>query len=421
MGGERVIILDENGAENPFYTGWPSLLTAPCVYLDDYTIDWSPPNHCGLLVTTQQYKEPEFGILRRAAENGIPTLIIADGILEYRNTWLHPDNAAGSIFQPVVGHKIACLGRSQTRILESWGNLGKCEIVGSPRFDFAIGSRPRQRKANETFRCLIMTARTPGFTADQTALAKRSLTDLKFWFAQHPHLNHVPIEPVWRLTQGLERDIGVQNQLTRLSADELSHVLSNVDAVITTPSTTMLESMLHGLPTALLDYNNCPHYVPAAWTISAPRHIDRVLPELVEPPAAKILYQDTILHDALECLTPAMPRMVKLIEEMLRIAGNCRAQGKPLEFPRRILIDDQDGHHLPEERFDMKALYPGHAVFGEMDRSTLQVELEILRRDIRTLHKVLKADNFFKEISKSFPGPRKLLRLWRESRAKAGR
>ena len=52
---------------------------------------------------------------------------------------MHPDIVPGSIFQPVVGHKIACLGRSQARILESWGNVGKCEIVGAPRLDRLIG------------------------------------------------------------------------------------------------------------------------------------------------------------------------------------------------------------------------------------------------------------------------------------------
>lgn len=413
------MILDQNGEETPFYSGWSSSITAPCIYLDNYDVDWTPPNSCGLLVTTQQYKEPEFGILRRALEKGTPTLIIADGILEYRNTWLHPDNAPGSIFQPAVGHKIACLGRSQARVLESWGNLGKCEVVGSPRFDPSIGRQPRRHKTNEPFRLLVMTARTPGFTPDQIAFAKRSLQDLKFWFSQHQRLGGIPIEPVWRLTQGLERELGVTNQLNQLSGNELAEILNNVGAVVTTPSTTMLESMLHGLPTALLDYNNCPHYVPAAWTISAPRHMDHVLPELLDPPQARMLYQDTILHDALECRTPATPRMVRLVEEMLRIAKDCRAQNKPLAFPRRILIDHQDGHHLPEERFDMKTLYPGHSAFAEMDRSVLQVELEILKKDVRTLHKILKTDNFFKEISKSFPGPRKLLRMWRESRRKA--
>ena len=37
--------------------------------------------------------------------------------------------------KPLMGHKLACLGRAQARTVESWGGLGKCEIVGQPRFD----------------------------------------------------------------------------------------------------------------------------------------------------------------------------------------------------------------------------------------------------------------------------------------------
>jgi hypothetical protein len=194
----------------------------------------------------------------------------------------------------------------------------------------------------------------------------------------------------------------------------------------------MLEAMLCGLPVALLDYNNRPHYVPAAWTVTAPRHLDQVIPELMDPPAAKMLFQATVLHDSLECRTPSTNRMIKLTEEMMCIAEDCRSKGKSLCLPRRILIDDQDGHHLPEECFDLKLLYPEHPVFGEMDRTLLQSKNEQLNQRVRELNKqihdsnkrvrilqeVIKADNFFRELGKSFPGPRKLLRLWRERRQK---
>ncbi len=329
----QVTILDQKGTKDPLYSSWSSLLTSPLVFIEDYGPGWMPTETCGLLVTAQHYKEPEVSILRRAFESGIPTLILADGILEYRNTWMHPDAVPGSIFQPVVGHKIACIGRSQARILESWGNVEKCEIVGVPRFDRLIGNRPRQRRQDEPFRLLVTTARMPGFTTQQLDLVKRSLQDLKFWASQHRHLNGIRLELVWRLTQELDTEISVPNHLTELSGNELAETLNNVDAVITTPSTTMLEAMLKNLPVALLDYNNCPHYVPAAWTISAPRHSDQILPELVHPASAKMLYQDTALHDALECCTPAALRMVRLVEEMVRIALDCRRRNVTYCFP----------------------------------------------------------------------------------------
>lgn len=333
-----------------------------------------------LLISWCQFRTNEREILFRAQNAGMAILIIADGILEYRNTWLHPELAPGSIYQPILGHKMACIGHSQARILESWGNIGNCEIVGAPRFDKLLGKRPRKRKKDDPFRILVITAKTPGFTQEQLDLVRLALQDLKLWFSDHKVLNGIRLEVIWRITEGLDKEIGIENQLPNTSFVELSDVLSEVDGVITTPSTSVLEAMLHGLPVALLDYCNCPQYVPAAWNITAPGHIDQVLPELVNSPAPKMLYQDTVLHDALECRTPAAPRMVQLVEEMLRITCESRSKGTPLSFPDHILEDRERGHHMPEEKVDIKALYPGHPVFSEMDRLKLQAEVDHLRR-----------------------------------------
>jgi hypothetical protein len=119
--------------------------------------------------------------------------------------------------------------------------------------------------------------------------------------------------------------------------------------------------------------------VPAAGSISAREHLGAVMADLVDPPPARRLHQDTILHDALECRTPAMPRLVQLIQEMVRIGRSCREAGTPVRYPRRILADPQDGHHWPEERLDLEALYPAEATLRSTDRAALQAEIAHLR------------------------------------------
>ncbi len=138
-----------------------------------------------------------------------------------------------------------------------------------------------------------MTALTPYFTAEQKVLVKQSLADLKTALSRKSAASHVKLEPVWRLTQGLDQEIGVNAGESALAKRDLLDVLQNVDAVITTPSTTMLEAMLLGLPVAVLDYCNTPHYVPPAWRITAAAHIAPTLAELLHPPAPKMLFQDT--------------------------------------------------------------------------------------------------------------------------------
>jgi hypothetical protein len=327
---------------------------------------WKPPTDCGLVVTKRHYDwEAMTTLLRVYDERRVPILILADGILEYRNTWLHPELVPGSLFQPVVGDKVACYGRSQARIIESWGNVGKCEVVGAPRLDQMLNRKPRTRAAGEPFRVLVATARTPGFTAGQTEAAERSLADLKEWLVAHERIaiggREIKLEPVWRLTGGLDAALGIPDAGNGGEPRPLAEVLPEVDAVITTPSTIILEAMMQGGPVAALDYTNSPAYVPTAWAISAPEHLDQVLPELIEPPPEKMLFQTTMLHDALECRSPAADRMIELAEAMITLAEKCRSQGRPLTLPRRILPDAQAAPHPPEELAYDESLYRGVA------------------------------------------------------------
>ncbi len=329
----------------------------------------------------------------RLARQDIPVLHLIDGILEWRNTWENPTFALGNepaapFLQPSLCHKIACLGRSQARVLESWGNLSKCEVVGLPRLDDFLwqGGIPRvsnpPASTRGEFRLLVTTARTAGFTPDQIAAVERSLADLKAWLECHAKLGGRSVQVVWRLTGDLAARIGVDNCLGDVFGSELLDMIGDFDAMVSTPSTAQLEGMAAGIPVALLDYNNRPHYVGAAWNITASSHLESVLAELADPPADKMLYQDTVLHDALECRTPAGPRLQRLINEMARLGRESRSSGRALILPRRILADPQDDHHLPESRFDYSQLYPGHPVFGQMDRTELQMQIAQLRREI---------------------------------------
>jgi hypothetical protein len=334
-----------------------------------------------LAIVSQENNPKTSAPLCRLTEQGVPTLCLVDGISEWRFSWTatHAAGEPNPQYRPVLSHKIACIGRSQVRLFESWGNLGKCELVGLPRLDPLRGRRPRSRGPGAPARILITTAKTPGFTPDQVRRTEESLRDLKAWIDGARSSGSLDVEPVWRLTFDLEAKLGVKNELSDTTGRELADVLGRVDAMVTTPSTCMLEGMLQAIPVALLDYHHCPHYVPAAWSITAREHFERVMPDLLAPPPARMLYQDTILHDALECRTPAMPRLARLVQEMIRIGGECRAAGTPLAFPRRILPDAQGGHHLPEERFDLQALYPDGALFHRIDRAALQSEIGHLR------------------------------------------
>ena len=329
---------------------------------------------------------------RQLKQRRCATLYAIDGILEWRNAWENraDEPACPWTMRPVLSHKVACIGQSQTRVLDAWGNINKTETVGLPRLD-AI--QPTQRRTDGEFRVLVMTAKTPGFTEQQVENTRRALSDLKNWFEQHPVVAGRRIQPVWRLTGGLDRSIDVTNQASDLSGGELRAVLKNVDAVITTPSTSILESMLCGLPVASLEYNPCPSYLPTAWEISAACQIDFVVRELIDRPAVKMLWQQTLLHDHLECeygaadnaagKRSATDRMCELIDRMMVTARQSVGAGLELAFPAKMLATSRaETLLLPEQSFNLQQLFPGHESFANFDMMELQAELAHARREI---------------------------------------
>jgi len=81
-----------------------------------------------------------------------------------------------------------------------------------------------------------VTANKPAFTAAQHEKVLESLRDMKAWFEANRSFDKGPVKPVWRLTKGLNGKLGVTNDL----GPQLVDVLRTCDAMITTPSTTIL-------------------------------------------------------------------------------------------------------------------------------------------------------------------------------------
>ena len=380
---DRVYILCHFADESPIYQPWLDQLPLPWEVVSGYTPNWEPPDDAAIVITHLHYSWEELSILRNLQERSpqLPVLILSDGILEYRNTWEHPDLPEGSLFQPLFGHKIACIGKSQVRAIESWGNLGRCECVGLPRLDAVVASKPPKVNHEGPFRLLIATANTPAFDDKQRETVVESLTHLKRIIDANPVINGRAVEVVWRLTSGLDKEIGLPAPEKGKKPSLLS-VIDNVDAVITTPSTLYLESVLKKRPTAILDFHNTPMYVSSAWSISAPAHTRQTLLELESPPAPKMLFQEAALQDNLESRTPAVPRLIELITAMIEAGQTARNKNAVVNLPYRVLHDAEKGFFPVLESFELNRLYPNNEIFQNDDVTRLQVELEALTKRI---------------------------------------
>ena len=323
------------------------------------------------------------GVLKDA---GIPTLQVMDGILEWRRTWDYTrdgqpiDGVVNPLNQPAFADVIGCLGTKDARILNSWGNQGKCEMIGVPRFDHLVKAYSQQKKSpgeEAPFRLLIMTAKTPGFTEKQVETTIRSLKDLKECLQN----DFSQIEVVWRLTKNIEEMVGVQTKITDLTGQDLHSVLGRIDAVITTPSTAMLESMLFNIPVALLDYHNCPHYFEAAWSISSGDQISTIVDQLMQPPATRMDYQRYLLQEQLQIEESATDRLAHLIKQIVdhyKQHGNLK--NRPLLYP----LMHSSAKLLHGE---YQAYYPQLSYVDELDVQELRTRLSAALGTNKVLYK----------------------------------
>lgn len=339
-----------------------------------------------LVLCVNDYPYPIARCLQVARSLDIPTLVLQDGILEWRCQYENPLFGAGggaAQHQPVIADKIACLGAQSARAIRSWGNAGKVEITGMPRLDHLF-SRPKIPRRSPPKRIVIMTAKNPGFTEQQRTITLTSLRDVASELSRKPE-----IEVRWRTSTDISRQLGVENQLSKFSSDDLAGVLEQADLVITTPSTSMLEAMLLDRPVAALDYHNVPRFVPTAWTISAREQILPVVTDMLAAPESKMSYQRLLLADCLACNGPAAPRVTKLIRKMVEASNDGRSDAFRQNLCPDVLDSEISGEcqsYIPS----LAALYPGQSLYQTTDVHLLQGQLARLQKHTEYLERELR-------------------------------
>jgi hypothetical protein len=333
--------------------------------------------------------------LDAARQSGVPTLVLQDGVLDWRCQYENPLFGSGGgppQHQPVLADKIACLGPASARHIASWGNGHRVEVAGMPRLD-ALATAALPAPSSPGRRLLVMTAKKPWFDDRQMEVILRSLSDVRDFLCRRPD-----ISVTWRLTRNVAELLGVANTLKELSTGDLTQALAACDAVITTPSTSLLESMLAGRPVAALDYHNTPRFAPTAWTIGAPDHIPGIVEELLNPPASKVLFQQHCLRDNLRCDGPSAPRVASLIGKMCNEGRRARAKRAELRLGSNLLEYREafEASEIP----GLSQLYPNQPVFREADPNVLRVRLARLEKENERLKRETVPGRIFGRVRK---------------------
>lgn len=340
-----------------------------------------------------------------AKGKNIPTLTLQDGILEWRHMFENPlyNGLTGPpLHAPVLADKIACIGLTSASLIGSFGNWHKVELTGMPKMDdlkFTSSSSFRKRDASNK-KILVLTSSKPWFTEHQREVVIQELVDIKEKLAQHKD-----VQVTWRVTKELPEILGIDNTFSEKSTVELSTLIEDSDAVITTISTTILESQLLERPTVILDYFNTSNFVGTRWAIRHKSQMDSVITEILNPTKTDKIIQDFFLRQNIAFgVDSAAQRTAQLMLSMIEYKRNNPGQGLPINLLKKSFY--QQTMPLDVEEISTE--------FLSERQSEVLLWKEVINRlkyENRQLEDRLKSRSFYSVVQKAIKAIKKTSRL----------
>lgn len=206
-----------------------------------YAVYPVPDDDLDLVCVAEALSARNIAVLRAARAKGIRTLLMMDGVVEWRNTFINP-LAGPDYLRPAPVDVVCCATTDDEAVLRELGN--DAFATGLPRLDNLARV---DRDASGPV--LVATASTPWFNDTERERLIAALQELKRSAIDAAVGIH------WRLTGGLESVLGVENH-----PGSLVDAMSGCRGVVSTPSTLLLEASLAGLPIAVLDPFGSPKF-----------------------------------------------------------------------------------------------------------------------------------------------------------------
>lgn len=246
---------------------------------------------------------------RQARRVGAGVVMVMDGVVEYRNTFVNPrtrgvfaagDPARWSFLRPAPADVVTCSGEVDRRVLAAMGN--RAVATGLPR----IAGMERVPPLSGPAKVLIATANQPWFTEEERGRVIATLTELR------QVIDRQGVAAVWRLRADLDTLLGVASD-TR----PLRDVMAEVSGVITTPSTLMVEAMRAGRMVGVLHAHATPLWQPASfvWARAEGQGMDLSALEEVSAPARDELLRVDADARVMSMRTPDAETLVRGVLE----------------------------------------------------------------------------------------------------------
>lgn len=192
----------------------------------------------------------------KALKNGIKTALVSDGIIEWCNMFENPFLRKMDIelYHPIIHDLFICVGEEEKRYFEFLSN--KCALYLPSRVitNFEKIPLPYNNKI------LITTANTAYFNVEErlnlVELLRKTIEDLKNENVMYRIYDQYLIDQL---------NIESKDNYINCSFEE---ILKEVDIVITTPSSIVVNSIYHERAVAQLIYRDSPLFIQSGWQIN---------------------------------------------------------------------------------------------------------------------------------------------------------
>ena len=226
--------------------------------------------------------------LFKCCKGGVDTVFLADGILEWGNSF-QARSDCGALYEFSLSNKIGCVTEYDKPVIEIFTKR-KNVFVYKGKKNAGVEERGIRKGRRKSI--MLATANTPYFNDKEflsvESIVKRLIVEiLDLGFALKIRV------PDKKLRESL---LEYKRYFDKVS--DFQDSMRKCDALITTPSTIVLTSMLMDIPTAQIIYRNTPIVNPTGWYVSSDVDIKALIESMVNCDKWRLEYQRKIVGDS---------------------------------------------------------------------------------------------------------------------------
>jgi len=383
----------------------------PLEKINEFVIEFVNPDNftfnefnSDIILTVSDWRANIASILIEAKKRNIPTLMFQDGTLDWIIQY-QGDKYGGSggptHFHPILTDKIATIGHQSARLISSWNEASKVEVVGFPIIQSIIDEIDFEKKEKliikDKVKVLVTSTRQGWFCEEQKLSFIEALHDLNNYFSANNKY-----EVVWRLSRNLSDIVGVENTLKDKESYELKDIIVDSDIVVSAQSTVVVEAMLQNKPVAIIDYLNSPQFYSTSWFITNKKQISSTIESMLRREANRMSYQDYLLNDILQLEKNSIELSAELIKKIVEFKR---------QYPTKNLPENMLGFNSPfnniKRKYELNDIYPKIKEFDKLSNEELIFKISRYKRENELLRNELKEKSIFKLVVKAINKIRK--------------